>query len=85
MCDKAKIPKLSSEIGRFGVGSEQALALCRRAGVSGFEMSYQMRKEAACSEPSFGRFLHILPLAAFGCPNSPQNASKIAILRPFEP
>jgi hypothetical protein len=48
-CDKAEIPKLSSEIGRFG------------------------------------GFLHILPLAVFGRPNSPQNASKIALLRPFGP
>ena len=49
MCDNAEIPKLSSEISRFG------------------------------------GFLHILPLAAFGRPNSPQTASKIAILRPFGP
>jgi hypothetical protein len=48
-CDKAEIPKLSSEISRF----------------SGF--------------------LHILPLTAFSHPNLPQNASKIAILRPFGP
>jgi hypothetical protein len=47
--ENAEIPKLSSEIGRFG------------------------------------EFLHILPLAAFGRPNSPQNASKIAILRLFGP
>jgi hypothetical protein len=29
--------------------------------------------------------LHILPLTAFSHPNLSQNASKIAILRPFEP